>query len=209
MCYPYSILMKYLSNPTKLHSVLTHLGGTARTRDILAAGVHPRDLYAARDANQITEVTRGVFRLGTDPMVEPDLVPVAMRMPKALFCLITALHIHDLTEEIPRKVFIALPAGVHSARLDHPPLWVFHYSKESYEAGVEHRIIDGVSMAFTTPAKSVADAFKFRNKIGLSVALDALKQALRSRKCTPAQLDEMARICRVQRVMRPYIEALV
>ena len=196
------------SSTSSAVAVLTRLGGTARTRDLRAAGLHPRDIYAARDDGRFIELSRGVFRLADLPLTEPDLVVVATRMPKAVLCLVTALHLHGLTLELPRAVHVALPRGVHPSRLDHPPLEVYHFSAKSYEAGVETREIDGVSMRLTTPAKSVADAFKFRSRIGLEAALDALKLTLSSRAATPAQLDRMARVNRVQAVMRPYLEAL-
>lgn len=188
--------------------VVADLGGTARSSDILAAGVHSRDLYAARDAGDLVEVTRGVFRLADWPLTEPDLVAVATRMPSAVLCLVTALHLHGLTQEIPRAVHVALPRGVHPARLDYPPLEVYHFSAASYAAGVEQRGVDGVTVRVTTPAKSVADAFKFRSRVGLEAAIDALKQALRAGAATPAEIDHMARVDRVQAVIRPYLEAL-
>jgi predicted transcriptional regulator of viral defense system len=191
-----------------LVSILDSMGGIARTSELLEAGVHPRDVYAARDNGVIVEITRGVFRLASRVVTEPDLVVVATRMPKAVLCLITALHLHGLTQEIPRAVHVALPRGVHPARLDHPPLEVYHFSPASYAAGVEVRELDGVSVRVTTPSKSVADAFKFRARVGQEAALDALRQALATRAATPAELDRMARVCRVQRVMRPYLEAL-
>jgi predicted transcriptional regulator of viral defense system len=196
--------------PAKLNplDVVLALGGTAHTRDILGAGVHPRELYALRDAGRLLEVSRGVFRLAELPLTEPDLVAVATRMPKAVICLVSALHLHGLTGEIPRAVHVALPHGVHAARLSHPPLEVYHFSARSYMAGVEERRVDGVRIAVTGPAKSVADSFKFRSRIGSEAAIDALKRALGSRAATPAELDQMARVCRVQAVMRPYIEAL-
>ena len=196
------------TQPNSAPTVVAELGGTARTGDILAAGVHPRDLYAARDCGELVEVARGVFRLADLPLIEPDLVAVAMRMPQAVLCLVTALHLHGLTVEIPRAVHVALPRGVHPARLDHPPLEVYHFSDASYAAGVEERDVDGVTMRVTTPAKSVADAFKFRSRLGLELAIDALKQALARRAATPAEIDRMARVDRVQAVIRPYLEAL-
>lgn len=210
--YPYTCIQvrPILSEPhlDTVTAVLADLGGTARTRDILAAGVHPRDLYAARDAGELIEVSRGVFRLADLQLTEPDLVAVATRMPKAVFCLVTALHLHGLTLEIPRAVHVALPRGVHPARLDHPPLEVYHFSEISYAAGVEERLVDGVRVRVTTPAKSVADAFKFRSRVGLELAIDALKQALARRAAPAAEIDRMARVDRVQAVVRPYLEAL-
>lgn len=188
--------------------VVAALGGTARTSEILAGDVHPRDLYAARDAGELVEVTRGVFRLADLPLTEPDLIAVATRMPRAVLCLVTALHLHGLTREIPRAVHVALPRGVHPARLDHPPLEVYHFSAATYAAGVEEWQVDGVAVRVTSPAKSVADAFKFRNRLGLESAIDALRQALAARAATPAEIDRMARVCRVQTILRPYLEAL-
>ncbi len=189
-------------------SVVARLGGTARTRDVLAADVHPRDLYAARDRGDVVEVAPGVFRLAELPLVEPDLVAVATRMPKAVLCTVTALNLYGLTLEIPRAVHVALPRGVHPARLSYPPLEVYHFSAASYAAGVEDRQVDGVHVRLTTPAKSVADMFKFRSRVGLEAALDALRQTLRRRTATPGEIDAMARACRVQEILRPYLEAL-
>lgn len=200
--------MQYLTSPRSVSQVIADLGGTARTSDILAAGVHSRDLYAARDEGRLVEVTRGVFRLAELPLTEPDLIAVAKRMPRGILCLVTALHLHGLTQEIPRAVHVALPRGVHPARLVFPPLEVYHFSAASHAAGVEEREVDGVPVRLTSPAKSVADAFKFRSRVGLEAAVDALKQALRTRSATAAEIDQMARVDRVQSVLRPYLEAL-
>lgn len=210
VCYTYSRMRQLLTtaHPIDVLQVVAGLGGTARTRAILAAGVHPRALYAARDRGALVEVTRGVYRLVDLPYTEPDLVPVATRMPQAVLCMVTALHLHGLTQEIPRAVHIALPRGVHPARLDSPPLEVYHFSAASLAAGIEAREVDGVPVRLTSPAKSVADAFKFRSRVGLEVAVDALRRAMGARATTPAEIDRMARVDRVQAVIRPYLEAL-
>lgn len=188
--------------------MVERLGGTAHTSEILAAGVHPRALYAARDEGSLLEVSRGVFRLAELPLTEPDLVAVATRMPKAVLCCITALHLDGLTQEIPRAVHVALPRGGHPARLPYPPLEVYYVAAPCLTAGVVERVVDGVLMRVTNPARSVVDAFKFRSRLGLEAALDALKQALAKGAASPAEIDEMARLCRVQGVLRPYLEAL-
>lgn len=209
-CYIYSYMLAFSTNDSiqKVLAVVTRLGGTAHTASILAAGVHPRYLYRARDTGQLIEVTRGVFRLASRPLTNPDLIAAVTRMPKAIFCLITALHFHGLTQEIPRAVHIALPRGTHPARMSYPPLEIYHLSATSYAAGVEEHFIDEIRIRITTPAKSVVDAFKFRSRIGSEAALDALKQTLRSHKATPAEIDHMARINRVHGTIRPYLEAL-
>ena len=197
-----------MTKSVSIARTVTALGGTAHTRDILAAGVHSRDLYAARESGVVVPITRGVYRLADRPLIEPDLVTVATRMPMAVFCLVTALHMHNLTEEIPRAVHVALPRGVHEARLDYPPLEVYHFSDRSYRAGVEERLVDGVRMRVTSASKTIADAFKFRSRVGVDTALGALRAALRAKVATPAEIDRMARVDRVQAIVRPYLEAL-
>ena len=200
--------MMQSSSIDALRSALRILGGTARTGAILGSGIHPRDLYAARDAGVLVEVSRGVYRLAELPLTEPDLVAVAARMPLAVLCCVTALHLHALTQESPRAVHVMLPRGAHAARLDHPPLEVYHCSGDALTAGVAEREVDGVAMRVTTPAKSVHEAFRFRSRLGLETAIDALKQALRARAATPAEIGRLARVCRVEAVVRPYLEAL-
>ena len=192
----------------KAIDAVASLGGTAHTSKILKAGVHPRALYAARDNGTLIEVARGVFRIASLPLTEPDLIAVVTRMPNAVLCLVTALHLHGFTSEIPRAVHVALPRGVHPARMKYPPLEVYHFSDVSFATGWSKRQVDGVSVRVTTAAKSVADAFKFRSRVGLEVAIDALKQALGQRAVSPAEIDKMARVCRVQAVVRPYLEAM-
>jgi predicted transcriptional regulator of viral defense system len=202
--------MQFLSSPQQVNvrDVIALRGGTARTRDILAAGVHPRRLYAERDAGTIVEVSRGVFALAEAPPAEPDLVAVAARMPRAVLGLVSALHLHGLTTEIPRAVHVLLPRGVHAARIDGLPLEVYHCAAANLAIGVEERSFAGVKLRVTTPAKSVADAFKFRSRVGLEAAIDALKAALRAKAATAAEIDRMARVDRVQAIVRPYLEAL-
>jgi predicted transcriptional regulator of viral defense system len=196
------------SPPSATYRALERLGGTARTSEILAAGVHPRALYAARDAGDLTQVSRGVFRLADLPLTDPDLVTVATRMPRAVICLVSAMHLHGITDEIPRAVWVALPPGVHEARLDHPPLAVVHFSARSFAYGVEGTFVGGVPFRVTTVAKTIADAFKFRNRIGgIDIAIQALRDALRTSVSTPAEIMEAALLCRVQRIVAPFLQA--
>lgn len=197
-----------LSHPPSPLAAVAALGGTAHTSQILAAGVHPRALYAARETGTLVEVSRGVFRLAELPLTEPDLVAAVTRMPKAVICCISALHFHGLTQEIPRAVHVSLPRGVHPARLTYPPIEVYHVAAPYMSAGVDTVLIDGIPAQITAPARSVSDAFKFRRRLGLETALDALRRALSTQACSPAEIDAMAKFCRVQAVVRPYLEAL-
>jgi len=184
-------------------------GGTLRTREALAEGIHPRDLYALRDAGVLERVSRGVHRLTELPALsDPDLVTVAVRVPKAVIALISALHFHGLTAEIPHAVSIALPRGTATPRLDWPPLEVHWLSGRhlSYGVDVHHR--DGIDLRVYSPAKTVADCFRFRNKLGTDVAVEALKTGLQEGRFTQAELMRAAAVCSVERVIRPYLEAL-
>lgn len=180
-----------------------------RTTDVLRAGVHRRELYALRDAGLVDRVSRGLYRLSDlPPLAEPDLVVVASRVPKAVFCLVTALHFHDLGSEIPREVSIALPRGSGTPRVKGPPLRVYRFSPEAYAAGVERHLREGITLNVYGAAKTVADCFKFRNQLGIDVAVEALRSGLEERKFRPAEVMRFARICRVDRIVRPYLEAL-
>tara|TARA_R110002072_G_scaffold57508_1_gene147853 strand:+ start:36082 stop:36714 length:633 start_codon:yes stop_codon:yes gene_type:complete len=186
------------------------LGGTIRTSQAVREGIHPRTLYHLRDTGQIEPISRGVFRLSTLPPPSlPDLLVVASRLPKAVLCLISALSFHELTEEIPHRVHIALPRDTEQPRLDHPPLHVVRMSQPCFVAGVELHDIDGLKLRVFSPAKTIVDCFKFRNLIGVDVAIAGLR-ALRSRReFNVEELLSLARICRVERIMRPYVEAIL
>lgn len=184
-------------------------GGLLRSSRALELGIHPRTLYALRDAGQLIVLARGVYRLaGLPPLVDPDLVPVALRAPQAVMCLISALAFHEITTQIPHEVYVALPRGVRRPRLAHPPLRVFRYSGLCLTEGVDTHTVDGVAIRVFSAAKTVADCFKFRNKVGLDVALEALKLCRERKGIQPDELLRFARVCRVEKVMLPYVEAI-
>lgn len=182
--------------------------GTLRTTQALALGIHPRTLYRLRDTGLLDRVSRGVYRLASlGPLSSPDLATVALRLPRAVVCLISALDYHGLTSEIPREVQIALPRGTKTPTIEHPPIRVFRFSGEALTAGVMEVELDGVTVRIYDPSKSVVDCFRFRNKLGLDVAIEALSNWRRRRIAKPAELLRYARLCRVERVMLPYLEA--
>ena len=184
-------------------------GGVLRTGQALRAGIHPRDLYALREAGALEALSRGVYRLADlPPLVEPDLVAVAARLPKAVIAVVSALHFHRLTTEIPHAVSIALPRGSSRPRLEWPPLRVYWFSGAMYTEGIETHEVDGVTLKVYGAARTVADCFRLRNRLGIDVAVEALRTGLEERKFTPAEILRAARTCRVARVVRPYLEAL-
>ncbi len=183
-------------------------GGVLRTSQAQKRGVHPRTLSQLLEDGRLERLSRGVYRLAElPPPSDPDLVAVAARVPKAVVCLISALHVHGLTTEIPHEVSIALPPRTKRPEIDYPPIRVFWFSGDSFTEGVEKHDPDGIRIYGS--AKTVADCFKFRNKLGIDVAVEALKTALEEGLVRPAEVVKFARICRVERVMKPYLEALL
>jgi predicted transcriptional regulator of viral defense system len=184
--------------------------GTLRTMEALRAGIHPRTLYALRDGGEIEQISRGLFRLSALPSLgEPDLVIVAKKAPRAVFCLLTALAFHHLTTQVPHAISIALPRNARAPRLDHPPLEVFRFSPASLRAGIENPTVDGVALQIYSREKTLADVFKYRRKLGLDVALEALRTYRAQPKPDWQRLLEYARLCRVETIMRPYLEAIM
>ena len=196
---------------TKAREVFNEHGGMLRTSKALRLGIHPRTLYALRDAGEIEQVGRGLYRLSTAPALSsPDLVPIAIRIPRAVVCLISALAHHGLTTQIPHVIDIALPSHAKVPKVDGVPLRVFWYPEPSFRAGVEVAAIDDVSVKIYSVEKTIADCFKYRNKIGLDVAIEALRTYReRTPKPNRSKLTKFAEINRVQKIMRPYLEAIL
>ena len=178
-----------------------------RTNEALKLAIHPRTLYRMHHDGLIDQVSRGVYRLSELPdLAYPDLVTVALRVPRSVICLISALAYHEATTEIPHEVQIALPRGVKAPQLDYPPLRVFWFSGTALSEGIENVNLDGVAVHVYSLPKTVADCFRFRNKLGLDVAIEALTTALQKGE-SPADILRYARLCRVEQVMLPYLQA--
>lgn len=185
-------------------------GGVLRTREAIRYGIHPRTLYAMRDAGIIECLSRGLYRIADlPPLGNPDLVAVALKIPNGVICLISALAWHELTTQIPHEVYLALPRGAEPPRLDYPPARVFWFTGDAHSEGVEIFEVDGVTVRIYNVEKTLADCFKYRNKIGLDTAVEALKRYVSNRRVKVDELMKYARICRVEKVMRPYLEALL
>jgi predicted transcriptional regulator of viral defense system len=186
----------------------TH-GGTMRTTDALAAGIHPRTLYAMRDAGDIETLARGVYRLGgLAPMSNPDLATVGMRVPNGVICLISALAFHELTTQVPHEIHVAISRTARPPRLDFPPLRIYRFSTAAFEAGIETHSIDRISVRIYGAEKTLADCFKYRSKIGMDVVLEAIRNYRRRGRPQFQKVLEYAKLCRVERVIRPYLEVL-
>jgi len=194
-----------------IHKVqsLVRRSGTVRSRDLVAAGATRAQLSRMVAAGELVRVARGLYAApGYQSSEHGALVAVAMRAPGVLFCLLTALRFHDLTTQAPFEVWIAIGNKAHPPRLDYPSLRTMRFSSASLSAGVETHRVDGAAVRVTSVAKTVADCFKFRNKIGLEVALEALREARRAKKANADELWRYAKLNRVSNVMRPYLEAV-
>jgi predicted transcriptional regulator of viral defense system len=162
-----------------------------------------------RDTGLLVRESRGLYRLAESlPWSDPDLVLVARRIPKGVICLISALHFHDLTTQIPHQIDVALPQSSEKPRLEYPPTRFVWMGPKSFAAGVELHEMDGIYIHVFGVAKTIVDCFKFRNKIGMDVALEALREGLRQKRCSINEILGFARINRVERVIRPYLEAM-
>jgi predicted transcriptional regulator of viral defense system len=200
---------KRMLTETALAAFRRH-GGILSTSDALRLGIHARTLYALRDSGALEQLSRGLYRLADlPPLSNPDLVIVARRVPQAVVCLISALAFHELTTQIPHAVDIALPPRTAKPVLEFPPLRVFWFSGLAWSEGVEVRRLDGVPVRVYDAAKSVVDCFKYRNKLGLDIALEALRFYRQRRGFTVDTVLHYARVCRVEHVMRPYLEAIL
>ena len=185
-------------------------GGILRTAQAQRAGIHPSTLYTMRDVGTLEVVSRGVYRLaGSEPLGNPDLVTVATRVQGGVICLISALAFHEITTQIPHEVHVALQRGAEEPRLEHPPVKIYRFTGQAFEAGVETHKLDGVDIRIYNPEKTLADCFKFRNKIGLDSAVEAVRFYRERRGVNVDALMRYAAICRVEKVMRPYLEAIL
>lgn len=184
--------------------------GILRTAQALRVGIHPATLYAMRDSGALEVVSRGVYRLADSvPLGNPDLVTVAARIPGGVICLISALAFHGLTTQIPHEVHVALPRGAEEPRLDYPPIKTYRFTGEAFTEGVETHELDGVSIRVYSPEKTLADCFKFRNKVGLDTAVEAVRFYRERKRVKVDDIMRYAAICRVKKIIRPYLEALL
>ena len=184
--------------------------GTLSSAQAVREGIQPRTLYQMRDTGLLVRESRGLYRLAESlPWSDPDLVLVARRIPKGVICLISALHFHDLTSQIPHQIDVALPQSSEKPRLEYPPTRFVWMGLKSFAAGVELHELDGVHVRVFGVAKTIADCFKFRNKIGLDTVLEAIRFYKQSRRTNVDALMHYANVCRVAKVIRPYLEAML
>jgi predicted transcriptional regulator of viral defense system len=184
-------------------------GGTLRTRDLMALGVHTDVLYALRQEGRIIELGRGLYRLTDAGEAEhPDLALIAARAPTAAVCLISALSYHGITTQIPSAVSLAVPRGSYHRIKMSIPVTVYRFDPKTFLEGLETHRIGGMPLKIYSVARTVVDCFKFRNKVGLDIALEALRLARQRTKLQNRELLHYARLLRVEKPMTPYLQAI-
>jgi len=184
--------------------------GILHARDLTPLGIPQRYLTRLCAEGFLVKTSHGLYMTSSGPeTVHIGLAQVAKAIPKSVVCLLSALRFHEIGTQAPHQVWIAMNRRSARPHMTRPKIQVVRFSGESLTAGIEEHDIAGVRVCIYNPAKTVADCFKYRNKIGLDVALEALREVVRERKCTVDDLWRYANICRVSKVMRPYMEAIV
>ena len=190
-----------------MHYVAEH--GIVRPRDIEAIGFPRQYLVRLHRRGKVNRPSRGIYTLPDANVTEwHSYAEVAKRLPEGVICLLSALAFHEITTQSPPSVWIALRKGARTPALASPALRIVRLSGPSLTGGIENHKIEGVPVQVYSAAKTVADCFKFRNKIGLDVAIEALKDCLRQKKASVNEIYRYAKVCRVSNIIRPYMEAL-
>jgi len=183
--------------------------GLIRAREVVQKGIHPEYLRRLCAKGELERVSRGVYALPDDEFsAHRSLVEVSKQVPKGVVCLLSALRFHELGTQAPHEVWLAVERRSAKPRIQRPPVRVLRFSGPAFHEGIEEHEIEKVPVRIYSPAKTVADCFKYRNRIGLDVALEALRDCLENRKGTRDELWRYARVCRVANVMKPYLEVM-
>ncbi|MCG7852542.1 MAG: type IV toxin-antitoxin system AbiEi family antitoxin domain-containing protein [Methanosarcinaceae archaeon] len=184
--------------------------GVIRTHDLSDRGLHHESLRRLCKDGVLIKTGRGLYELADADVTEHhSLALIGKKIPNAVVCLLSALQFHDIGTQSPSKVWIAIDRRSGKPKMDYPPVRIVRFTGHALDEGIETHDIEGVTVKIYNPAKTVADCFKYRNKIGLDVALEALRECLREQRCTNDELWHYAKVCRVANVMRPYLEAVV
>jgi predicted transcriptional regulator of viral defense system len=183
--------------------------GTIRIKDLLEREIHPEFARRLLGKEMLVRSGRGLYTLADAEITEHhELAVVGKRLPKGVVCLTSALRFHGIGTQLPRKIWLAIEKGSAQPRLFYPQISFVRLSGLSFSEGIDDHMIEGVAVRIYNPAKSVADCFKFRNRIGLEAAIEAVRESLHERKATSDEIYHYAKICRVWNIMKPYLEAI-
>lgn len=176
--------------------------------EALRHGISRYQFYKMRDEGVIEPISRGLYRLvDLPPITYPDLVAAASQFPQAVLCLVSALAWHEITTQIPHEIHLAVPRQARLPKLDYPPVAGYRFSEPAFSSGIEETTMDGTRLRVYSIEKTLADCFKFRNRLGLDVVVEALQLYRKRNTLNLSKLMKYGRICRVENIMRPYLEA--
>ncbi|MFA5646549.1 MAG: type IV toxin-antitoxin system AbiEi family antitoxin domain-containing protein [Candidatus Ratteibacteria bacterium] len=196
----------------KLVDFFKSKSGIVRFSDILKAGFHTDSISALVKEGKVEKIAHGIYKLtGRNYTFEryPDFVTTSIQAPRGVICLISALSFYEITTEIPRYVNIAIPQGTHAYRIKYPPVRLYRFDFKSWKSGIEKHEIGGYEIKIYSLAKTIADCFKFRNKIGVNIAREALKSAVKEKGVKPTEIMHYAKICRVDKIIKPILVILL
>lgn len=189
---------------------LARNSGIISSSDVKALGIHTEYLRRLCAAGKLERISRGLYRFsGAEVTAHHELAKAGKIIRKGVICLLSALRFHEIGTQDPREVWVAIGRRTATPRNSHLRIHVVYFSGKALAEGIDEHIIEGVPVRIYNPAKTVADCFKYRNKIGMDVALEALREVLQERKSTADELWRYAKICRVTNIMRPYMEAII
>ncbi len=185
-------------------------GGILRSSEAIKLGIHPRTLYALRDKGMLEELQRGLYCLPGLPFhSHPDLVTVSKIVPNGVICLVSSLFFHGLTTQIPHFIYIALEKGCKPPHIEYPPSHFYLFSHATFHIGIETHDLNGVVVKCYSKEKTIVDCFRFRNRLGIDVAIEALKKYWHQGQPHLNLIVKFAKAGRVEKIMRPYIEAII
>ena len=199
-----------LSVVKRAKTVFRKQGGLLRMVQAVRAGIHRDTLRVMVEQGELEKISRGIYRLVETPLPShPDLAIVMAKVPDGVICLISALAFHELTTQIPHEVYLAIDRNSEPPRIDYPPVRTFRFSGSAFSEGIENHKIGPVTLRVYSREKTLADCFKFRNKIGLDTCLEALRAYRQQRRFDSDTVLRFAAVCRVTNVMRPYVESVL
>jgi predicted transcriptional regulator of viral defense system len=189
---------------------LKAIGRQVRMIDAVNAGISRKAFYRLRDEGIIESLSRGIYRFTEYPSLSnPDIIAATLRAPHAVICLVSALAFHEITTQIPGAVDLAVPAGKTISRITRPPVRIHRIREPYFSIGIEERTIDGNKIRIYNPEKTLVDCFKFRNQLGMEVVLEALRLYRSRMRLKVNTIMKYARTCRVEKIIRPYFEAVL
>ena len=183
--------------------------GIIKANEAIKKHIHPRTLYNLRDKGVLEQVSYGLYKLKQNKISHPDFVTVALRTPNGVICLISALAFHNLTTQISHKIWIAVKRGAHRPKIDYPPVSIHQFSNRSFSSGIDKHTFDRIPVKIYNPEKTIVDCFKFRNKIGINIVLEALAFYRERKTFNPSKLIKYAKICRTENIIKPYVESII